>query len=406
MLLSVKVIALTASIIAVGSMPLSAETNFRAGQKSEDKPYVISVRIRQEHDDNTTTSQNNRDGAWVTRITPGLEYTFSGDNTIFDFRYNTSFEIYNERANDDHDQTHDFALSLDHKFSERYSATISNSFSYSQQDDIRESGFARRLGSDRILNRGGIDFNAIWSERFSTRTSYQNTIAHYFEDPARTTQNYMGHNIAQDFNFSLLATTTLTFNYTYETIGYDNTAAGSPSRDSDSHLILVGVSHFLLPEWLVSGRTGVQIIDRADPGASDSIAPYATLSTRWNFLDRSYAEAAYTFGDTRTDNAFFTGTQSHTLSGEIIHYFTDRFSMGLLGQVQNSTFDQDATNPTLTGAFGNFEEWTLLGEINASYDFTSYLSAEVGYRHSTVDSDFIGRDYWRNQFYLGITGRY
>ncbi len=216
----------------------------------------------------------------------------------------------------------------------------------------------------------------------------------------------MGHNIAQDFNFSLLATTTLTFNYTYENIGFDNTAAGLPSRDSQSHFILGGVTHYLLPEWLVSGRAGVQIIDRAATGSNDSVAPYVSLSTRWNFLERSYAEAAYTFGETRTDNAFFSGTQSHTVSGEIIHYFTDRFSMGLLGQVQQSVFDQDATNPALTGAFGSVEEWTLLGEVNASYDFTSYLSAELGYRHSTVDSEFANRDYWRNQFYLGITGRY
>jgi hypothetical protein len=397
---------LTSVVLYAGTIELFAQSEFRAGQKTEDKPYIISVRIRQEHDDNTTTRETNQDGAWVTRITPGLDYTYAGDQTIFDFRYRTSFSFFNERSQDQTDQRHQFTLSMDHKFSERYSLTITDNFSYTEEDDIRESGFARRLGSDRILNRGRVDFNAIWSERFSTKSSYENTIAHYFEDPARTTQNYMRHEISQDFYYSLLATTNLIFNYTFENVDYDNTAVGFPSRDLDSHLALVGASHYLLPEWLVSGRAGAQIIDRKDPGANDAVSPYATLSTRWNFLDRSYAEAAYTFGETRTDNAVFTSTSSHTASGEIIHYFGDRFSMGLLGQIQHALFDQDATNTTLTGVTGSFEEWTLTGEINASYDFTNYLSAEVGYRHSTIDSEFVGRDYWRNQFYLGITGRY
>jgi hypothetical protein len=49
----------------------------------------------------------------------------------------------------------------------------------------------------------------------------------------------------------------------------------------------------------------------------------------------------------------------------------------------------------------------MVYNVNASYDFTNWLSANLGYRYSTSDSDdFAGREYYRNQYYMGITGRY
>jgi len=388
----------------------SSHGQARAGEVSAGKPFTINVNVRQEHDDNTTTANTNQDGAWVTKIRPSIDYRFSEDRTSFYARYSTSFEFFNERANDDVDQVHDFNLSLDHQFTDRYSIVIANAFSFSQEDSINESGFARRLGSDRIRNTGSIGLNAIWTNRFNTNTSYTNTLVNYFDDgPGNnfvgTTQNFMEHEIEQNFNWVVDPSTTAFLSYRYQRTDFDETLAGNPSRNSQSHFATVGVTHYLLPEWLVSAQGGAQIILRDATGSSDTISPYGSLSTRYNYLENSYVEGAYTYGTTNTDAAIFSNTISHTASAEIVHYFTPRLSVGALGQVQNSVFDQDATNPTFF--VGSVEEWTLIGEVNAQYEFTNWLSAEVGYRHSTVDSEFgRQRDYWRNQVYLGVTGTY
>jgi len=383
-----------------------SETGFcqemSAGQKSAGKPFTISLKLRQGHDDNVTTQPANQDGAWVTTIQPSIDYTFRADNTSFDARYTYGIDIYNERGDRSTDQRHLFLLGLNHQFNERYSVDISNDFSFAQEDLINDGPINRRLGSDRIRNSANIALNAVWTDRFSTRTFYENQILNYTESSVGDLQNFMAHRVGHDFQFTVSPNTTAVLNYTYENVDFETVPRGW-----ESHFALVGLDHYLLPEWLVSGRAGIQTIERELAGSNDTVSPYVNLSTKWNYLERSYVEAAYSYGNTQTDNALFTSTDSHTAYGEIVHFITQKFSMGLRGTVQYALFDQDSTAATINPTFiGNAEEWTLIGSVNARYEITNWLSADASYRHSTVDSEFAGRNFWRNQVFFGLTGRY
>ena len=67
-------------------------------------------------------------------------------------------------------------------------------------------------------------------------------------------------------------------------------------------------------------------------------------------------------------------------------------------QYQNSTFNG--------GPFdGEVDDFYLFG-LNFTYQFNRYLSTELGYNYTLLDSDVPLRGYERNQVYLGITASY
>jgi hypothetical protein len=231
-----------------------------------------------------------------------------------------------------------------------------------------------------------------------TVTSYDNVFLHYFNDPVAFTNNYIKHEVGQQVRFTATRTTTPFANYVYETYDYDEIA-----RDWDSHFALVGVDHFILEEWLVSAQTGAEVTFYDNPIFDDSISPYASLRTIWNYDERSNITGSYSYGTTTTDNGNFASSLAHTFNLTWEHYITEKFSAGLSSQYQLASFE---TSRGFATATQDATEHTVSAGVNARYKFTDYLSADVGYRYTEVMSDFANREYDRNNVYFGISGSY
>lgn len=387
------------TVLCLGSVS-SAQNNERAGQTSAEKPFIINMSVRGEFDDNVNTAVDGQeDAAFFINIRPSIKYTKNLDNTQLELGYTFGFKQYFEREGDDEeDFSHLFQASINHRFNERFSVSASNRFSFDQEDSLSQGGIVRRVGGDRIRNNFNLSGAYDWTERFNTLTSYNNELLHYFDRPASTVNNYMSHRVSQQFRFNASSKTTPFANYVFETTDYENIA-----RDRDEHLALVGVDHFLLENWLVSGQVGAEFTLYDSSQFDDSIGPYGSLSTTWNYLDSSNVSGSYTYGTTNTDNGNFASSLAHTMSATLTHYFTEKFSVGLRGSYQLADFE---TSQAFAGTTRDVTEHTITAGINARYEFTNYLSADAGYTYSEVISDTNSREYDRNRVYIGISGSY
>jgi len=379
---------------------ICAQNFERAGKISAEKPFVINMTVRGEYDDNVNTAADGqKDGAFILNLRPSITFSKDLENTQLEGSYTFGYkQFFGREGNDDQDFSHTFRGSVNHRFNERFSIQITDRFSFDQEDPISDGGINRRLGGDRIRNNFSVIGSYDWTERFSTLTRYDNEYLDYFDRPASSLYNYLSHEVSQQLRFQAMRTTTPFANYVFKTTDYETIA-----RDRDEHRALVGVDHYLLEDWLISAQTGAEFVLYDNSQFSDSIGPYASVSTQWNYLDKSNILASYTYGTTNTDNAAFSSTESHRLLGTITHYFTDKFSVGALGRYELADFE---TSQAFAGITRDVTEHTISVGVNARYKFTDYFSADAGYTYVDLISDTAVREYDRNRVYFGISGAY
>lgn len=380
------------------AIPAMAQ-DIRAGQEGAGKPYTISVTLRQEYDDNINTTPNNEIGSFKTIINPGITLSYPMQNTLVSAGYQFGSTYFWDRPGDDWDFSHLFNARLNHKFSRRFELDIREQFRYAQEAELRNGAAIQRRLGDGYTNIASIQGTTRWAERFSTSTTYRNEITRYNDKTVAFINDLIQHEVAQDFLFTVLPTTTAVFNYTFTTTDYDDI-----DRDFDSHRVLVGADHYLLSTWLLSGRAGVEFTQYDNSALKDGVGPYVNIATVWNYLPGSSARFGYTYGTNLTDDPSFGSSEGHTFDFTLTHAITAKFNAGTRLGTTIQTFDQKRT---LNAAFTqNVDEQSFYGEVFASYAITEYLSTDAGYRHSFVDTDNVGREYWRNQVWIGLTGKY
>lgn len=387
-------------ILSISSFDVRAQNVSRAGQTDAEKPFIVNMSVRGEYDDNVNTSATREDAAWILNLRPSVSFRYPLENTQIQGGYTFGFkQFFGREGDDEEDFSHSFNAVINHRFTSRFAVEVRENFSFAQEDSLSDgAGFQRRSGGDRIRNTGSILATYDWTERFTTTTEYQNTLVNYFDQPASGVNNYLGHRVSQQLRFQALRTTTPFLSYVFETIDYNTI-----DRDRDEHLAIVGVDHYILDEWLVSAQVGAEFVQYDNSLFNDSVGPYASLRTIWNYLPRSNVSAGYSFGTNVTDNANFASQESHTFDLEINHYFTQKLSAGISTQYQLSQFD---TSQGFSTATSNVDEHTISVGVNARYEFANYLSADIGYRYSEVISDTAVREYNRNQVFFGISGAY
>lgn len=392
-------VVLVCLALVIQGVSLPAQSEVSAGQTGTSKPYTISVGLREEYDDNINTTASNEEGSFKTIISPDIVFKYPMENTLFSFSYVFDATYYMDREGDDPwDFGHHFSGRVNHKFTERFEIDARDRFNYSVEPGLGNgAAVSRRLG-DGYTNDFNLDATYAWTERFSTVTGYNNTITFYDDPVISATNEYIKHGVTQDFRLNVLPTTTAVASYAFNTFDYET----SP-RDYDNHIFTVGADHYLLREWLLTGRVGAQYLMNDNPTLKDNLGPYANLKTVWNFLPRSSLTAGYSYSTEVTDAAAFGNQQAHTFDLGLSHGWTQRFTTSLGLQYRHSTFEQ---NQALVAVTSDFFEDTLSGQVKASYAWTNWLSTEIGYIHTTVNSDVFGREYYRNQVFIGVRGTY
>ncbi len=421
-----KKIVASVGLVALGASAVQAES---ALTSEPSKPWSVSATLRGFYDDNINSAPNALDlgpykrDSFGFEVSPSVILSWPMEQTSISAGYTYSYKWFENQlagtAGKD-EQSHLFNLALDHAFSERYQASVKDSFVIGQEPDLLRTGNAMTtfqvVPGDNIRNYGAIDFDGKLTRLLGYELGYANTYYSYSDkgDNGITPSiggllDRMEHYAHVDSRWQLQPETVGIIGYQFRQINYTGDEVFAPgvtssSRDSRNHYGYVGLDHTFTPSLSGSLRAGGEYVDYYNFGET-TVSPYVLISLRYTYIPGSYLEVGFTHDRNATDTLGFTG-DSFTLDQEssivyftVNHKITEKLHGSIIGQFQDSVFHG--------GAFNNESERFWMAGVNLQYDFSRNFSAEIGYNYDRLDSDMGDlRNLDRNRVYIGLTARY
>ena len=423
-----KNVMASAGLLALGAIGVqSAHAQLVAGAE---KPWSVSATLRGFYDDNYNTASSgsvDRRSSFGFEIRPSVAVNMPLDQTTISASYIFSMRYFDDRPKNKADYSHDFELLIAHNFSERYSVDASDSFVIAQEPSLIDPVNSLPIRSDgnNVRNDGAINLHATLTPLLGILVGYDNTLYDYEQaGPASYSAELdrMEHLIIFDTRWQIFKETTAVLGYRFNQVSHLSTDSLSVdpvnnyispnARNNRSHSVYVGLDHSFQRNLSGSIRVGAQYVDYYnDSFAGTSLNPYVDLSMNYSYMDGGNVTLGFHMGHNQTDQtgvaveggllslANLTQDQdSEVVYATVSQKITPKLTGSLTGQFQNSEYQK--------GIFdGEADQFYLLG-LNFIYQFTPYLSAEVGYDYDNLQSNIPFRGYDRNRVYVGITGTY
>jgi hypothetical protein len=419
-------IIMTASLAALGAVSLQAAYDPGLSATERSKPWSVAASLRGFYDDNYTTSPSHPSAAYpgvAARSSYGMEVSPSAslnlplDQTLISLSYQYSMRYYEDREKNTADHSHQFNARLNHAFTENYRLDLSDSFVIAQEPEVLDpsTSVPMRMNGNNMRNTAAAKFSADITRLFGVELGYSNSLYDYDSEAYAGLLNRMEHLITFDTRWHLLPKTVGILGYQYGMVNYDDqktlnatsfggaAAESSKIRDNRSHYAYVGADQTINSKLKASVRLGGQFTEYQNLKAvnstveDDSTIPYADANVTYAYTTGSYAQLGVKHSRLATD-VLALDREATTVYGSVNHQITAKLMGSLMGQVQNSSFNQ--------GLYNDTEDNYFVVGLNLTYTINQYLAAEAGYNFDRLDSDIQDRSFSRNRVYLGLRASY
>jgi hypothetical protein len=359
-------------------------------------------------------------------VSPSVSANLALQQTDIGVRYTFGMYYYMDRHDKGQnplDYTHQADLWLDHAFTERLKATVSDSFVVAQDPTLVDNNVYTRVGGNNLANRAKVTVNDDWTRQFSTSTFYNNNLFIYSDSsngssPSQAALlNRIEQRIGNDFQWHIQPETMAFVGYMFSWADYTGNDVIAPpfnghsyysdSRNYRTHYGYIGAQHTFTPSLSGEARGGFSYTDLYnDPaGSTQSTAPYADISLTYTYIPGSYAQLGFTQDINSTDVAtpgadghLTQYQQSSVVYFNINHQITPLLTASFISQYQYSKYKD--------GYYANnADEFVTLG-VNLNYKINRHISANAGYNFDELTSDVPNRDYSRNRVYIGLAASY
>jgi len=357
--------------------------------------FTITADVREEYDDNINTTASNKVGSFEEIISPSILFSYPMDNGTFDARYTFGLTYYNKSAQgSSYDQSHDVVLRYNHAFSDRFNLDLRDEAGYHTDPSLLTSlGTVNRAGG-YYTNTATAEFTAQWTPLFGTVSSYSNNLVYYEDQAVGNGQNSDENTVSQDFRFAFWPSVTFSAGGIYDEITYFNDPRGYSNYTANA-----GLDWQALPSLSLGFRVGGSYTMPDQGGSSES--PYASADVNWQLGERSRLIFSYAHTITPSDVLNSQGQQSDRFSTNFIYNITENITVNLDGVYTYADYTSD-----LLSSGPSFTENVLGVDTGLTYHYNQYLDFEGGYTLSDVSSQESGRNYTRNQVYVGVRGTY
>jgi hypothetical protein len=434
-----KKLLVCVGLAAIGTSNMRAQFNPGLTPDEMTKAWSVAGEVRGFYDDNYLTVPNGQGkrNSYGFEVSPQASFNHSVDETSFNANYVYDLKYYDDRQITD--QTHIFNANLNHTFSEAYNMQAGETFIYSKEPTVLNgAGLVAtplRTSGDNFHNTGTLAGSAELTKTLTLKASYANNLYAYtqlFGDvPGQTAAPGPGSipsfsalldRIEQLGSLSAdwQATDALhaLLGYQYQNIDYTSpeaiiyggtpaTSVFSKSRNNDSHFFFVGADYQINSQLTASLRAGGQYVqyDNA-PTHTSTVDPYVDASLTWQYMQNSSAivgvknqhNATDVVGAVDSSGNPVLDTTATAVYVNLTQTIAGALTGSVLGQWQHSEFNGGSVN-------GQSENFMVFG-LNLGYRFNPYFSADTGYNWNKLVSDVNGRDYTRNQVYIGVKGEY
>jgi Putative beta-barrel porin 2 len=427
-----KRIVISLGLVAVGASVVQAAPYSLSSMQSS-KAWSVGASLRGFYDDNYTLASSHEQDSFGFVVSPTIGINLPMEQTLLTADYIYSMYYYDARKNDKIDQNHQFVLSLSHSFSERYSLELKDSFVVAQEPSLIDPSivsYPGRANGNNIRNTGSARFHAELTRQLGLVVGYGNTFYDYensggnYNHPSLSgLMDRMEQSANIDLRWLMARNTTGIIGYQFSAVDYTQneqigaSLVGTPGwqmllinhstdRNNYSHFVYAGVDQVFNEQLSGNLRAGVQLTDYYnDPhNTTETLSPYVEASLAYAYAAGSSAQLGFRHARNQTDvvsafNGQLTQDQeSSVVFASINHQITPKLIASLLGSVQWSTFNGGSQD-------GKTDTYYSVGPT-LTYNFNQHLSADISYNYTMLDSGIAGRDYARNQIFLGITAAY
>ena len=165
-----KKLLATAGMAAVGAASMNAASPPVLLEQQQTKPWSISASVRAFYDDNYATRHNDRRDSFGFEVSPSVMANIIKEQTQFYASYKYGLRWYEDRVNNEFDQSHIASLLLNHDFSERLRLTLYDDFVVAQEPSIlnpSQQVQTLRVRGSNMRNTAGADLVAKLTDRKS-----------------------------------------------------------------------------------------------------------------------------------------------------------------------------------------------------------------------------------------------
>jgi hypothetical protein len=395
------VASLALGIGLAGAMDASAQ----GGGPREGKPWSVSLSLSGEYDDNIFTTKTDKQSSFKAIVSPEAHFAHALPQTYFSGRYRYSMLYFENRAKLNHQHIVD--LNLSHSFNPRLRLDIKDTFRYGQEPQIVEGA--------TVVQRRGDFFNNFAQAALAiemTRKVQLHLAADLdrwdYKDPANDTAlSRYNYGASAGVRYVVLPTTWVGANYRFSRSDFDNPHPSGISRDADSHFFFASLSHLALPTLMMNVNFGAEYRE-FDAGGAAGIkksvtSPYVDASVTYNYYYASAATLGFRYSLQPTELQNFLSAETAYIYSRIGHQLTGKLSLNIDGIIILQTLPGDQN---LTGPGPDRDEEVYIAGVGFTYAWNKFLSTNIGWTFTKLDSELSGRGFTRNQATVGMRFTY
>ncbi|MFV0416198.1 MAG: hypothetical protein ACK5NG_07505, partial [Chthoniobacterales bacterium] len=365
--------------------PLSFFTN---------KPFRITLSVREGWDDNVNASHTNRVSSFYTNFAAGVNYTFGSPRLKLSTNLSGGLTYYyNNDAGRKTNLSGLWNLSAVYSVSPRMTLSMGTSTGYYSQPTISNPGTAFSGDQSYFSSNTYFSLSYQWTERFSTTTGYRIGAIIYSGNRVNDGLGNISQTISQSFNFHLWPTTTLVAEYRINPVTYF-----SADQNSWGNYFLLGFNHTFNPRSTWTFRAGAELrfLDRVGTGSQTYIGPYVESVFRYQLNPRSSIAWTLRYGTENSGTFNITQNQTFRTGININYALTSKLTASAGAYYAVSYYNQK-------NVVAPFYQNALEAFVGLRYALNQRVSFSAGYRYSGVLAQKQqDREYYRNVVYVGV----
>lgn len=362
-------------------------------EQQQGKDLTVSVRGGVAYDSNIFGAAFNEIDSAVFTLAPRIDYNASlTDQTFLSAGYGLTLDQFEQRPGDKLIDSHEATLRLAHAFSKVTTLDLNEAFSVVRNPESLLAGVP--VNTDQSFTRNQFD------GRFVTPATPKATVtvkarSIYYKYKNDTLGRNLDRNetlfgLAGDY--AVVPEMKAVAEYRFQDVSYRRQG---DLKDKTSNYLMAGLDYEVAQKTSVSARLGGE--RRSRDGERDASVPYAELSAKHEYAQKSFVSGGYIYTlEETSDTNRFTDAKVHRLFGNLQHAVTS-----LIVASGSLTYEPS----TLQGrrGFPNVSETTTRAGVALTYLPTKNWSATASYDHDRVRSDDPSRRLSRDRVALGAT---
>jgi predicted porin len=351
-------------------------------EQDQGKQWTVTLKAGVTHDSNIFGAQTGAIASTIYEASPKIAFNASlDDQTFASASYQLTVDQFENRPGDKTLDSHDFSARLAHAFTSATTIDVSDQYQINKNPESLLSGVT--LNTDQSFRRNGLD------ARFTTTLTEKTGVVVKFR---RTDFSYDNAVLAQNIDrtenlyglagtYALVPEAKLVAEYRREDIGYRD---GGATKDKQSDFAIGGFDYNLAKKMSASGRLGYTWRHRESERST--AAPYAEISAKYDYAERSYFTAGYSYTIEEISNiGTYTDTKVNRLFANLQHAVAA--TVVASGSVSYEPSQLQIRRPGTI----NVDETTTRVGLALTWLPDPHWSFALSYDHDRVESDDLSR---------------